>query len=89
MPCLNNDFISRGLLTLIKITNLLQLLNLTLLNYFIRIDKNSEVSLDNIESGLKELVKMNEDVRSNRGLIIKIFLIIITAAVIYILFFIN
>jgi len=77
------------LLTLIKITNLLQLLNLTLLNYFIRIDKNSEVSLDNIESGLKELVKMNEDVRSNRGLIIKIFLIIITAAVIYILFFIN
>ena len=38
------------------------------------IDNNTDISLSNIEAGQKELVKLNEDLRNNRGLIIKIFL---------------
>jgi len=52
-----------------------------------KIDNNTEVSLSNIEAGLKEIVKIQNDVRSNRSLIIKVFLILILASVIYILFF--
>lgn len=52
-----------------------------------KIENNTDISLDNIEAGLKTVVLIQNDVRSNRGLLIKIFLIIIVAAVIYILFF--
>ena len=52
-----------------------------------KIENNTDLSLDNIEAGLKEVVLIHNDVRSNRGLLIKIFLIIILASVVYILFF--
>jgi syntaxin 5 len=52
-----------------------------------KIENNTDISLGNIEAGLKEVIKIQNDVRSNRGLIIKIFLILIVASVIYILFF--
>jgi len=52
-----------------------------------KIDNNTDISLNNIEAGLREVVEINKQVRSNRALIIKVFLIIIFASVIYILLF--
>jgi len=52
-----------------------------------KIENNTDISLDNIEAGLKTVVQIQNDVRSNRGLLIRIFLIIIFASVLYILFF--
>lgn len=52
-----------------------------------KIDNNTDVSLNNIELGERELIKIRKDVSSNRGLIIKIFLILIFTSVVYILFF--
>lgn len=52
-----------------------------------RIDNNTDVSLNNIEAGLKEVIKIKNDVSSNRALLLKIFFIIILASVLYILFF--
>ena len=52
-----------------------------------KIDNNTDISLHNIEMGERELIKIRRDVSSNRGLIIKIFLILIITSVIYILFF--
>jgi syntaxin 5 len=52
-----------------------------------KIDNNTDISLNNIELGERELIKIRKDVSSNRGLIIKIFLILIFTSVIYILFF--
>ncbi len=52
-----------------------------------KIDNNTDISLHNIEMGERELIKIRRDVSSNRGLIIKIFLILIFTSVIYILFF--
>jgi len=52
-----------------------------------KIDNNTDVSLHNIELGERELIKIRKDVSSNRGLIIKIFLILIFTSVVYILFF--
>ncbi len=50
------------------------------------IDNNLDISMNNIEKGQKEILTMQSDVRSNRGLLIKIFLIVIVASVFYILF---
>lgn len=52
-----------------------------------KIDNNTDISLHNIEMGERELIKIRRDVSSNRGLIIKIFLILIFTSVVYILFF--
>jgi syntaxin 5 len=52
-----------------------------------KIDNNTDISLNNIELGERELIKIRKDVSSNRGLIIKIFLILIFTSVVYILFF--
>jgi syntaxin 5 len=52
-----------------------------------KIDNNTDISLSNIEMGERELIKIRIDVSSNRGLIIKIFFIIIFTSVVYILFF--
>ncbi len=43
------------------------------LNKF-RIDNNTDVALHNIEAGLGEIKKIDKDVRSNRGLLFKVFL---------------
>jgi len=51
-----------------------------------RIDTNTDTSLHNIEKGRKELTKAYQNVSSNRGLMIRIFLILIFFAVIYIVF---
>lgn len=52
-----------------------------------RLDNNTDISMSNIEKGTKELTEIQRDVRGNRGLIIKIFFILIFTAVVYILFF--
>ncbi len=51
------------------------------------ISKNTDLAYDNVEAGEGEIKKMLNDVKSNRGLLIKIFLIIIVTAVVYILLF--
>ena len=51
------------------------------------ISKNTDLALDNVEAGAKEIKNMYDDVKSNRKLIIKIFLIIIITAVVYIILF--
>lgn len=51
------------------------------------ISKNTDVAYDNVEAGAREIKIMLDDVKSNRWLLIKIFLIIIVTAVIYILVF--
>jgi syntaxin 5 len=51
-----------------------------------KIDNNLDISMNNIEMGHKEIIKMQSDVRSNRGLLLKIFFIVIVSSVIYILF---
>lgn len=54
-----------------------------------RIDNNTDISLNNIEMGLNEVIKIKNDVSSNRKLLIKIFLILIFSIVVYIVFFTN
>lgn len=51
------------------------------------ISKNTDLAYDNVEKGANEIRNMYEDVKSNRKLIIKIFLIIIITAVAYIILF--
>lgn len=51
-----------------------------------RIDKNTEDSLINVEKGRKSLSEAYRNISSNRALIIKIFLIMIVFATIYIIF---
>lgn len=51
------------------------------------ISKNTDLAYDNVEKGANEIKKMYDDVKSNRKLLIKIFLIIIVTAVVYILLF--
>ena len=52
-----------------------------------KIGQNTDISLDNIEKGAKEVKEIRENVKGNRALLIRIFLIIIVVSVIYILFF--
>ena len=47
---------------------------------------NTDITYDNVESGAKEIRYMVDDVKGNRALLIKIFLIIIFVSVVYILF---
>ena len=51
-----------------------------------RIDRNTEDSLINLEKGRKSLSEAYRSISSNRALIIKIFLILIVFATIYIIF---
>lgn len=51
------------------------------------ISKNTDFAYDNVEAGAKEIKAMYDDVKSNRKLIIKIFLIIIITALVYIILF--
>jgi len=51
-----------------------------------RIDRNTEDSLINVEKGRKSLSEAYRSISSNRALIIKIFLILIVFATIYIIF---
>jgi syntaxin 5 len=51
-----------------------------------RIDKNTEDSLINVEKGRKSLSEAYRSISSNRALIIKIFVIMIIFATIYIIF---
>ena len=50
------------------------------------ISRNTEVAFENVEKGKQEVQKILDNVKSNRKLLIKIFLIIIFASVIYIVF---
>jgi syntaxin 5 len=51
------------------------------------IGTNTQEAYDNVEAGANEVKKMLDDVKSNRGLLIKIFLIVIVTSVVYILLF--
>lgn len=51
------------------------------------ISQNTDIALDNIEKGAKEVKEIRENVKGNRALLVRIFLIIIVVSVIYILFF--
>lgn len=50
------------------------------------IEKNTDIAYGNVELGAEDVRKMHEDVKSNRGFLIKIFLILIVVSVVYILF---
>ena len=50
------------------------------------ISRNTDVAFENVEKGKQEVQKILDNVKSNRKLLIKIFLIIIFACVIYIVF---
>lgn len=51
------------------------------------IDQNTDIALGNVERGSKEVKDILENVKGNRGLLLRIFFIIIVVSVIYILFF--
>lgn len=51
------------------------------------IDKNTDISLGNVERGAKEVRDIRDNVKGNRALLLRIFFIIIVVSVIYILFF--
>lgn len=51
-----------------------------------RIDSSTSDSLSNVQKGRKELTKAHERISQNRGLIIKVFLILFLFAFIYIVF---
>lgn len=50
------------------------------------ISRNTDIAYDNVEKGSQEVKKMLDNAKGNRKLLLKIFLIIIFASVIYILF---
>ena len=50
------------------------------------ISRNTDIAYENVEKGSQEVQKMLDNVKGNRKLLLKIFLIIIFASVIYILF---
>ena len=50
------------------------------------ISRNTDIAYENVEKGSQEVKKMLDNVKGNRKLLLKIFLIIIFASVIYILF---
>ena len=50
------------------------------------ISRNTDIAYDNVEKGSQEVKKILDNVKGNRKLLLKIFLIIIFASVIYILF---
>ncbi len=50
------------------------------------ISRNTEIAYENVEKGSQEVKKILDNVKGNRKLLLKIFLIIIFASVIYILF---
>lgn len=50
------------------------------------IEKNTDIAYGNVELGAEDVRKMHQDVKSNRGLLIKIFFILIVVSVVYILF---
>lgn len=51
-----------------------------------RIDKNTDDTIEYVEKGKKELFTHYSDIRSNRGLMLKVFLIILIFSMIYIIF---
>ena len=51
------------------------------------ISQNTDITLSNVEKGAKEVKGILENVKGNRGMLIRIFLVIIVVSVIYILFF--
>ena len=51
------------------------------------IDKNTDITLGNVERGAKEVRDIRDHVKGNRALLLRIFFIIIVVSVIYILFF--
>jgi len=51
------------------------------------IDKNTDITLGNVERGAKEVRDIRDHVKGNRALLLRIFFIIIVISVIYILFF--
>lgn len=51
------------------------------------IEQNTDIALGNVERGSKEVKDILENVKGNRGLLLRIFFIIIVVSVIYILFF--
>ena len=51
------------------------------------IDQNTDIALTHVEKGAKEVKDILENVKGNRGLMLRIFFIIIVVSVIYILFF--
>ena len=51
------------------------------------IGQNTDIALGNVERGSKEVKEILENVKGNRALLLRIFLIVIVVSVIYILFF--
>ena len=51
------------------------------------IGRNTDIAYDNVVAGEKEIKGILENVKGNRALLIKIFLIIIFVGVIYIILF--
>ena len=51
-----------------------------------RIDNDTEISLTNVKLAENEVLKLKDDMKSNRKLLVKVFLIIIVFVVVYILF---
>lgn len=51
------------------------------------IDRNTNITLGNVERGAKEVRDIRDNVKGNRALLLRIFFIIIVVSVIYILFF--
>jgi hypothetical protein len=51
------------------------------------ISQNTDIALGNVERGAKEVKEILENVKGNRGLMLRIFFIIIVVSVVYILFF--
>ena len=50
------------------------------------ISKNTDIALENVEKGEREVKKILENVKNNRWLLIRIFMIIICVSVFYIIF---
>ena len=50
------------------------------------ISRNTDIALDHVEKGEKEVKKILENVKNNRWLLIRIFMIIICVSVFYITF---
>ena len=51
-----------------------------------RIDRNTDDTVLNVENGMKEVKVYHENAKSNRGLLLKIFFILVFSCVLYIVF---
>lgn len=76
--------------TMVEVNSMMNRISQITYHHSIMIDnisKNTDLAYDNIEAGANEIKNMYDNVKSNRQLIIKIFLIIIVTSVVYILLF--